>query len=235
MPRMILDDLIARGAGPTRRGPALAILAGILPVGVGLASLRYGLPGRPGALPIPNAALHPVALALHAVPAALALIIAPLQLTPGLRARRPGLHRALGRAYAVLVPVGGLAALWIAPDAQGGLVSAAGFTALALAWMTTSAVGVEAARRGRIAAHRAWMTRSAALTFAAVTLRLYLPLAMVAGLPFTPAYRAISWLCWLPNLLVAEAWLRSAGRRGARSLERSDRRPGPGRISSAAG
>jgi hypothetical protein len=52
--------------------------------------------------------------------------------------------------------------------------------------------------------HRRWMFRSFALTFAAVTLRIYLPLVQIAGLDFLPAYRAIAWLCWVPNLVVIE-------------------------------
>ncbi len=50
------------------------------------------------------------------------------------------------------------------------------------------------------------MIRSYALTFAAVTLRIYLPLSQIAGMPFDPAYQTISWLCWVPNLIVAE-WI----------------------------
>lgn len=50
------------------------------------------------------------------------------------------------------------------------------------------------------------MIRRYALTFAAVTLRIYLPLSQVAGLPFDPAYQTISWFCWVPNLIVAE-WI----------------------------
>ena len=40
----------------------------------------------------------------------------------------------------------------------------------------------------------------------AVALRLYLPSAMAARIPFELAYPAIAWLCWIPNLLAAE-WL----------------------------
>jgi hypothetical protein len=50
------------------------------------------------------------------------------------------------------------------------------------------------------------MIRSYALTFAAVMLRIYLPLSQVYGIPFEPAYQTIAWLCWVPNLIVAE-WL----------------------------
>jgi hypothetical protein len=65
---------------------------------------------------------------------------------------------------------------------------------------------VIAIRQGRIADHRDWMLRSYALTLAAVTLRLYLPASQIAGISFLIAYPAIAWLCWVPNLLVAE-WM----------------------------
>ena len=55
-------------------------------------------------------------------------------------------------------------------------------------------------------AHRAWMLRSYALTLAAVTLRIYIPLSQVAGVEFEAAYQAISWFCWVPNLLIVE-WI----------------------------
>lgn len=53
------------------------------------------------------------------------------------------------------------------------------------------------------------MIRSFALTFGAVTLRIYIPASQIAGIPFALAYSAISWLAWVPNLLVAELliWL----------------------------
>lgn len=48
------------------------------------------------------------------------------------------------------------------------------------------------------------MVRNVSLTLAAVSLRIYLPLSMLAGIPFELAYPAIAWLCWVPNLWVAE-------------------------------
>lgn len=50
------------------------------------------------------------------------------------------------------------------------------------------------------------MIRSYTLCLAAVTLRVYLPIAEAAGIPFESAYPAITWLCWVPNLVAAE-WL----------------------------
>jgi hypothetical protein len=49
------------------------------------------------------------------------------------------------------------------------------------------------------------MTRSYALIFAAVTLRIYLPILSPALGEHT-AYLIISWACWVPNLVFAE-WL----------------------------
>jgi hypothetical protein len=72
--------------------------------------------------------------------------------------------------------------------------------------VTSAAVAWQRARAGDYVSHRAWMIRSYALCLAAVTLRLYLPLFGLAGLPFEVAYPAIAWLCWVPNLVVAE-WL----------------------------
>jgi hypothetical protein len=58
------------------------------------------------------------------------------------------------------------------------------------------------------------MIRSFALTFAAVTLRLYLPVgALTTGIPV--AYPVIAWACWVPNFLLTELWLR---RRATRPL-----------------
>jgi hypothetical protein len=93
-----------------------------------------------------------------------------------------------------------------------GPVAGAGFFLLAIAWLATSGRAYAKARAGDIAAHRRWMIRSAALTFAAVTLRLYLASSQIAGLPFAPSYTIIAWACWVPNLIVVEAWLRRRGR-----------------------
>jgi hypothetical protein len=41
-------------------------------------------------------------------------------------------------------------------------------------------------------------------------LRIYLPLSLVAGLDYADAYPVIAWLCWVPNLLVAQLLVQSA-------------------------
>ena len=136
-------------------------------------------------------------IAVHAAGAATALLVGPWQFLPGLRARRPWLHRVIGRLYAVGCASGGLSALVLAMGLTSGPIAGAGFAALGLAWLATTGMAIGEVLAGRIASHRRWMIRSFALTLSAVTLRIYLP-----------AYRIIAWACWLPNLLLAELYLK---------------------------
>lgn len=146
----------------------------------------------------------PLAAWGHMIGGGIALLIGPFQLNKSIRRRSIGRHRLLGRVYLICVMGAGIASLVLAFHATGGLPAALGFGSLGAAWLVTGAMAYATIRRGDTAAHRRWMIRNYALTLAAVTLRIYLPVAMVSGLPFIPAYIAISWLCWIPNLLVAE-------------------------------
>jgi len=148
---------------------------------------------------------HRLAIYAHVFGAAVALALGPLQFSNRLRNNYPSLHRWLGRLYlGVGVLIGGLAGLYMASHAFGGLYSRLGFTCLAIAWLYSGLRAYLAIRAQRVAVHRAWMIRNFALTFAAVTLRIYLPGSMAAGMEFEMAYRAIAWLCWVPNLVIAE-------------------------------
>jgi len=74
-------------------------------------------------------------------------------------------------------------------------------------WFFTGLQAYRMVRCGNILAHRQWMIRNFALTLAAVTLRNYMPLMLfVLHWSFRPTYIAVSWLCWIPNLFVAE-WI----------------------------
>lgn len=156
-----------------------------------------------------------LALVFHAAGGSLALVSGALQWLRLKSLRR--FHRPLGMIYAVSIAVAGLAGLVMAPVAMGGWVSVAGFFALDLAWLGATAraafLGWSLGRTGVDAAvvrglHRAWMIRSYALTAAAITLRLWMPILALTGLGFLPAYVIISWLCWVPNLVVAEVLVR---------------------------
>jgi uncharacterized membrane protein len=145
------------------------------------------------------------AIYAHVFSAAFALALGPFQFSARLRSRHLALHRWLGRLYlGVGVLLGGLAGLFVALNAFGGPVARLGFACLALAWLYTGFRAYRAIRARAIEEHRTWMVRNFALTFAAVTLRLWVPASFAAGIDFALAYAAIAWLCWVPNLLVAE-------------------------------
>ena len=148
----------------------------------------------------------PSAVLMHLAGSAIALAVGPFQLNARLRNRRIGVHRWMGRSYVIGVLIGGIGALILAPRAQFGLPSSTGFSLLAVLWLTATAQGYRHIRTGNQVVHRRWMIRSYALTFAAVTLRIYLPLSQVYGIAFEPAYQTIAWLCWVPNLILAE-WI----------------------------
>jgi len=155
-----------------------------------------------------HATQRPIAFYIHIFLAPIALALVPFQLWRGLRAKRPAIHRMIGRCYGVLVVLSSASGLWMAINTQAGTVAAWGFGVLAVLWLAITAWGIALAMRGDLTAHRRWMLRSIALTMAGVMLRVYTPLSDALGLPFDAAYMAIAWLCWVPNLLVAELLIR---------------------------
>ena len=199
-------------AAPIRRLPApsqmLWLLGTVASVGVALFSYRY-LPRMGLRSPeiLSNLFARPF-LDLHVAGAATALLVSPFQFLKGVRARTPKLHRWLGRVYVAGCLLGAVGGFVLAFGSFAGPLAGVGFGGLAIAWFFTTAQGWRTAMARRFVDHRAWMIRSAALTFAAVTLRLYLPLFPLLGVDFIDGYRAVSFLCWVPNLIVAELYLR---------------------------
>ncbi|WP_168074206.1 DUF2306 domain-containing protein [Caulobacter sp. SSI4214] len=190
--------------------PAWMVMT-LLSLVVALTAYRYPLNVGPLAPNVVANLFTRPFLDLHVAGAATALLIAPFQVLPGLRARRPGLHRVMGRIYVAGCLAGGMGGLVLAFGSTAGPIATAGFGLLALAWLATTVQAWRMALARRVAEHRAWMIRSMALTLAAVTLRLYLPFAALGPIPFFDAYRAIAFLCWVPNLLLAEVWLKRRG------------------------
>ena len=148
---------------------------------------------------------HPLAIYIHIVAATFALMIGPFQFSDNLRARFPAFHQILGRLYLGMgVLIGGLSALYMAQFAYGGQIAQAGFATLAVFWLVSGLMGYRAIRQRNFSEHRQWMVRNFSLTFAAVTLRLYIPLSEAIGIAFVDAYPIISWVSWVPNLIYVE-------------------------------
>ncbi len=157
-------------------------------------------------------------LYLHITGAVVALTMLPLQFAAGVRNRWPQAHRASGRLYVFGVASGGVGGLALSTTAYGGTVAGVGFAGLAIAWLVTTFVALRAILARDVARHRRWMILSGSLTFAAVTLRLYLGVYFgltesgVIEVPFATAYAAIAWLAWVPNL--ALAWFLTRSQHG---------------------
>jgi uncharacterized membrane protein len=149
----------------------------------------------------------------HTMGGAVAVLIGPFQLLTQVRVQRPELHRWLGRAYLIAVLAGGLGGLYFAPNSTAATIGSVGFTILAVFWLYSGARAYLSIRRGDVQAHRAWMLRNYALTFAAATLRIELPLLIIGGFAFPVAYNIVAWSSWVPNWLIVEAWLRRGGAR----------------------
>lgn len=142
---------------------------------------------------------------LHITAGGVAMLTGWTQFSQRLRGRYLNRHRLVGKIYVIAVLLSSCAGLYIAFFASGGTISALGFGSLALLWLFTDIKAYTSIRRLQIDEHERWMIRNYALTFAAVTLRIWLPLATnILHWDFIPSYRAIAWLCWVPNLVIAE-------------------------------
>jgi len=150
---------------------------------------------------------HITMLILHIVGAMLAILIGPFQFLDGMRkGRLLKVHRWLGRTYLIAVLVGGLAGLYMSTLSYGGMPSHLGFASLAILWLFSGFMAYKHIRNKNIELHREWMTRNYALTFAGVMLRLWMPIFVMAGVDFMAGYILTAWLCWIPNLFVAQ-WI----------------------------
>lgn len=151
----------------------------------------------------------------HIAGSAAAIVIGPINLSSAFHRRNLKMHRMLGRVYAVGIVVGGLAGIYLAFYATGGVVSTLGFLGLDLMWLFTVYFAVKTIREKRVDLHRRWMVLNYALTLAGVTLRLWLGLFVLAfgEENFDASYRIIAWLCWVPNLVMAQVYLRKTGSR----------------------
>lgn len=207
--------------GRRRRSWLFGIMA-FLAVGIAAyALLFYGNPDgikdqgfvtAKGSMP----ALWYTVLWIHAVSAGLALGIGWLQFMKRIRQRTPNVHRAIGYVYATMITAAGITGLYLAYYASGGLSAQLGFGALSVTWLYTlyhSLKSIIVDRNPR--AHGQWMLRNYALSCAAISLRIMLPLAGVLwGLTdMNDTFGVIAWLAWVPNLLVAEMIIRSGLRR----------------------
>jgi uncharacterized membrane protein len=180
----------------------LSILTGLYPVIYFLIDRKFGLLSSKS-IQLLNDNLWNSAFYMHIIFGGLALLIGWLQFSNKLRVNRKDLHRAIGKMYMFSVFISGFSGLYVALFATGGLISVLGFFTLGLVWLVTTFLGLRTIKKGNINLHEKFMIFSYASCFAAVTLRLWLPLLSIGFGDFMTAYKIVSWLCWVPNIIVA--------------------------------
>ena len=157
-----------------------------------------------------------VAFYVHVFSAVGALLAGFTQFSDQILQKHRSLHRTLGRIYAYdILLVNFPAAMVLAVCANGLLPGRIAFVLLDCLWFAFTYTGVMAARRGQIARHKAFMIRSYALTFSAITLRTW-KFILSRSFHIDPVhlYMIDAWMGFVPNLLIAEWWIRQhAGRR----------------------
>src|SRR5688572_12516974 len=186
-----------------------SISIGLYPIAYLLVDMSYGLLASKSAELLHNTVWY-TAFYQHIFLGAIAMLVGWSQFSKKFRNKNLSFHRTLGKVYLIAVALSGSAGLFIAFYATGGLISVFGFMGLAVSWLFTSLQAYLAIRKKDIDQHQYWMIRSYALCWAAVTLRIWLPLFQFGfDIEFMTAYRIIAWLCWVPNLLVAEMIIRN--------------------------
>ncbi|MFS4416982.1 DUF2306 domain-containing protein [Maribacter sp. 2307ULW6-5] len=141
----------------------------------------------------------------------LALMIGWVQLSRRFRNANLKRHRLIGRTYVVAALLSGLGGAYLAFFATGGLPASLGFLGLAVVWLYFTMGAYAAIKNRDLARHQAYMVYSYAACFAAVTLRVWLPLLTLGLGAHLLAYQIAAWLCWVPNMVFAFFWVRRKG------------------------
>ncbi len=142
----------------------------------------------------------------HIFPGGITLLIGWLQFHKKLRSRKLSLHRTIGKVYVLLAIISSCSGIYLGVYAEGGPISQVGFVLLGLAWLITTGQGWRVITKGKVASHQRWMTYSYAVCFAAVTLRLWMPVLILIFQNPAVAFQIVAWWSWIPNLLFAY-WL----------------------------
>jgi len=188
----------------------LAIIIGLYPSIYFLKERTFGLLSSKSSALLANA-LWNTAFYTHIILGGIALLIGWLQFNSNLRIRNLSIHRTIGKIYIVTVLISSLASIGLGLFATGGYIPSTGFVCLGIIWFTTTLLAYLKIKNMQIEQHRRLMIYSYAACFAAVTLRIWLPLLVILFGNFIVAYSIVAWLCWVPNLLVANLIVRKLG------------------------
>ncbi|MBO9711277.1 DUF2306 domain-containing protein [Sphingomonas sp.] len=170
------------------------------------------------ALHDPANLLSTVAIGAHFITGGILLLLGPVQLIGAIRRNTPAVHRWLGRLYvfaAAIAGAGGLTFI-LTKGTIGGAPMDLGFGLYGALMVACAALTYVHARARRIEIHRAWAVRLFALAVGSWLYRIEYGFWFLAvgKLGHTSQFsgwfdEVMAFFFYVPNLLVAEAWLRA--------------------------
>ena len=190
---------------PSLRRHTLKILLLILALAVSAYALGYYwiYSGSDEGFIVKFRTLNPFLVYAHFIGGGLALSLGAIQLW----SKRPSrLHRWLGRAYCICVLVGAIGGGYLSFHSHLGAITGLGFFILDVLWIYTTFIALRFALMRQFEAHRRWILRSFALSCAAISLRVLLPLLSLV-FSFETSYALVAWLSWSINLVIVEIYL----------------------------
>jgi hypothetical protein len=170
---------------------------------------------------VPRATAGTAGIAVHFAAGGIVLLLGPIQLIGRIRRAAPALHRWIGRLYvlaALLAGLGGLIFILV-NGTIGGAAMNLGFGGYGALMVLAAVQTWRHARARRFALHRAWATRLFALAIGSWLYRMDYGfwILFTGGVGHTSDYRGwfdvpMDFAFYLPNLAVAEAFIRARAR-----------------------
>ncbi len=133
----------------------------------------------------------------------LALLIGWIQFNKYIQNNYRTLHRMVGVLYVFSTWLSVFGVGYISFFAEGGAIAFFGFVLGGFIWFYTTIQGYITIREGLVVKHQQFMIYSYATCLGAATLRIWLPILVATTHDFTLSYQLVSWISWMPNLMVA--------------------------------
>ena len=147
---------------------------------------------------------HRVFFFVHIICGGFAMFVGPWMFWSGVRQKKLGLHRILGKVYLISGAIGVMGGMAIAvlgvhePKSFGISLFTLGFV-----WLVCGAMAYRSIRNWQIKQHKEWMIRSFALTLTFVTCRFVGKVPLFGHLG-AEAVTALIWTNWVLTLFLTE-------------------------------
>lgn len=162
-----------------------------------------------------------IAFYIHVFTSIFCLIAGFTQFSKHLQTGYPAVHRFIGKVYVFnILVINFPSALIMAYYANGGFPTKTAFMILDCLWFWFTLKAFLDIKNKNFRSHENYMIRSYALTFSAITLRSWkMILSAATSIDPESLYMINAWLGFIPNLLVAEYYIRVKKRFGLSSAE----------------